>query len=84
MSSAESLEAQPAAARAAVARVLGIDPATLREDTPLPAIGWDSLARLCWTDAVGEAGWRVDALCAARATNLAELGQSLSADGSAR
>ena len=97
MSPAESPEAQPAAVRSrgsgeqsadatrlAVARVLGIDPSTLREDTPLAALGWDSLARICWADAVAEEGARVDAASAARATDLAGLAQCVIADGGTR
>ena len=45
----------------AVARVLGIDPADLRSDTPLIGLGWDSLSRVCWDDAMREAGYRSDA-----------------------
>ena len=51
-----SAEPQVLVARAAVARVLGIDPSTLRGDSPLVPLGWDSLACICWTDAIGEAG----------------------------
>lgn len=33
-----------------VARVLAVDPAALRDDTPLALLGWDSLARACLVD----------------------------------
>jgi len=94
MSSAESLAAQPAAlcsegsavrataaARRAVARVLGIEPSTLREDTPLLAVGWDSLARICWVDTVAEDGWRADSAVAGRAVTVADLAQCLRPGG---
>jgi hypothetical protein len=61
MTSAESIPGQPAAmaaARTALARVLGIDGDVARPDTPLSPLGWDSLARICWEDAMAEAGWR--------------------------
>ena len=50
---------QPAfdAVLAAVTRVLGAGCGGVRRDTPLALIGWDSLARLCWEDAMHEAGW---------------------------
>ena len=44
-----SAEPQVLVARAAVARVLGIDESTLRADSPLVPLGWDSLACVCWT-----------------------------------
>lgn len=41
----------------AVSRVLGVDRSIVRPDTPLASLGWDSLARVCWEDAVAESGW---------------------------
>ncbi|MGA0944390.1 MAG: acyl carrier protein [Candidatus Nanopelagicales bacterium] len=41
----------------AVSRVLGVDRSIVRPDTPLASLGWDSLARVCWEDAVTESGW---------------------------
>ena len=38
------------AARTAVARILGIDSAVLRDDTPLSSIGWCDEAWLCLAD----------------------------------
>lgn len=35
-----------------VGRVLGVDSATLRHDTPLALLGWDSLARVCLIDII--------------------------------
>jgi hypothetical protein len=93
MFTAESSMAQPAAlrsdgsqadpmdaAQAGVARVLGIDPATLRADTPLASLGWDSLARLCWADALAEDGWRSPADDVARAATIADLAGCLTRD----
>lgn len=63
MTSAESNPGQPAAitaARSALERVLGIDGGVVRADTPLAALGWDSLARICWEEAMDETGWRCD------------------------
>lgn len=70
--------AQPTAlpdALAAVARVLGIDAGGLRGDTPLAPLGWDSLAAICWHDAMAEAGWGCDVAQGSAATiaDLAEL-----------
>lgn len=45
------------AAVAALSRVLGIEASVLRGDSPLDALDWDSLARVCWTDAMAESGW---------------------------
>ena len=50
----------------ALARVLGVQATVLRADTPLSSIGWDSLARLCWEDAIAEAGWSCVAADSAR------------------
>ncbi len=69
-----------AAARVGVARVLGIDPSTLRADTPLLSLGWDSLARICWVDVLAEDGWRSPADVVARATTLADLAGCLTRD----
>lgn len=57
---AESRAGQPDAGPAAVAalgRVLGLEAALLRADTPLATLGWDSLARVCWEDAMDDLGW---------------------------
>lgn len=74
MSTAELADglAEPVA-RAAVARVLGVDAAALRADTPLKPLGWDSLACVCWSDAVVEAGWHADTAAASRASSVADL-----------
>lgn len=79
-----SAEPQVVVARAAVARVLGIDPLSLRADSPLVPLGWDSLACICWADAVGEAGWRCDAHAASRAASVSDLADCLTPDGSPR
>jgi hypothetical protein len=75
-----SAEPPISVARDAVARVLGLDTATLRADTPLAPLGWDSLACICWTDAVGEAGWRSDAAAALRAVTVSQLAACLVPD----
>lgn len=72
-----SAEPPVSIARDAVARVLGIDATTMRADTPLVSLGWDSLACICWSDAVGEAGWRSDAVAALRAASVADLASCL-------
>jgi len=72
-----SAEPPVSIARDAVARVLGIDAKTLRADTPLVSLGWDSLACICWSDAVGEAGWRSDPAAALRAASVADLASCL-------
>jgi aryl carrier-like protein len=72
-----SAELPVSIARDAVARVLGIDATTLRADTPLVSLGWDSLACICWSDAVGEAGWRSDSVAALRAASVADLASCL-------
>lgn len=72
-----SAEPPVSIARDAVARVLGIDATTLRADTPLVSLGWDSLACICWSDAVGEAGWRSDSVAALRAASVADLASCL-------
>jgi hypothetical protein len=72
-----SAELPVSIARDAVARVLGIDATTLRADTPLVSLGWDSLACVCWSDAVGEAGWRSDSVAALRAASVADLASCL-------
>jgi hypothetical protein len=66
MSSAES-------ALASVARVLGVEASGLRSDTPLAPLGWDSLAAVCWQDAMAEAGWITDARTVATAATIADL-----------
>ena len=35
---------------ASLGRVLGVDPAGIRDDTPLALLGWDALARVCLAD----------------------------------
>ena len=77
-----SAEPQVLVARAAVARVLGIDESTLRADSPLVPLGWDSLACVCWTDAVGQVGWRSDTGAASRASSVSELADCLTPAGS--
>ena len=72
-----SAELPVSIARDAVARVLGIDATTLRADTPLVSLGWDSLTCICWSDAVGEAGWRSDSVAALRAASVADLASCL-------
>lgn len=72
-----SAEPPVSIARDAVARVLGLDSTTLRADTPLRSLGWDSLACICWSDAVGEAGWRTDAAAVLRAVSVADLATCL-------
>ena len=52
-------------ARAAIARVLGVDPGILRRDTPLASLGWDSLARVCVEDALAESEWECRTLAMA-------------------
>ncbi len=59
MRPADSTVAEPSVGDvvgACVARVLGVDSAHLRRDTPLGPLGWDSLARVCLADALAEAG----------------------------
>ena len=88
LSGEPGLPAEPslsgAIARAAVARVLGIEVAALRADTPLAPLGWDSLACVCWTDAVIEAGWRSDSTSAARASSVGDLAACVLAPDGAR
>ncbi len=72
------------AARVGVARVLGIDPATLRADTPLSSLGWDSLARVCWVDAVTEDGWLSPADPVAQAATIGDLAGCLTRDEGTR
>jgi hypothetical protein len=48
-----------------LARVLGVDAALLRPDTPLIPLGWDSLARICLVDVLGEVGWECGSLATA-------------------
>ena len=77
-----SAEPQVLVARAAVARVLGIEESTLRADSPLVSLGWDSLACICWTDAVAQSGWRSDTGAASRAGSVADLADCLTPVGS--
>jgi hypothetical protein len=76
---------QPAATEpvlAAVARVVGVDTAGIRRDTPLATIGWDSLARLCWEEAMAEAGWRC--VVPATASTVGDLVDSCTPPGEAQ
>ena len=77
-----SAEPQVLVARAAVARVLGIEESTLRADSPLVPLGWDSLACVCWTDAVGQEGWTGDTGAASRAVSVSDLADCLPPVGS--
>lgn len=70
-----SPEPSAAVVLGAVARVLGLDAAGLRADTPLTGLGWDSLARLCWADAMREAGYRTDPAAMHRASCVGDLAQ---------
>ena len=75
--------AQPTAlphALAAVARVLGIDAGGLRGDTPLAPLGWDSLAAVCWQDAMDQAGWSCD-VTGRTAVTIADLAGSAFVNG---
>lgn len=49
----------------ALARVIGVDSALLRSDTPLDSLGWDSLARICTADVLTELGWECSTLAEA-------------------
>lgn len=49
-----------------MARVLGIDLGGVRADTPLSTLGWDSLARVCWEEAVADAGHQFTAVADAK------------------
>ena len=60
----------------AVARVLGIAASGLRADTPLAPLGWDSLAGMCWIDAMAEAGWSCDPIAVSRAACVGDLADS--------
>jgi hypothetical protein len=72
-----SAESPISVARDAVARVLGLDAETVRADTPLAPLGWDSLACICWADAVREAGWCSEAVPASRAVTVSQLAACL-------
>ncbi len=65
----------------AVARVLGIDASGLRADTPLAPLGWDSLAGMCWIDAMSEAGWSCDPIAVSRAVSVGDLADSAEREG---
>ncbi|MEY3733715.1 MAG: hypothetical protein RL347_1074 [Actinomycetota bacterium] len=56
MTSAEP-RLEGSAALASLARVLGVDPGVVRADTPLASLGWDSLARVCWEEAMADVGY---------------------------
>jgi hypothetical protein len=43
----------------AMGTVVGVDPDAMRSDTPLDAIGWDSLATICLEDSLASAGLAV-------------------------
>jgi hypothetical protein len=71
---------------AALGRVLDADPAILRPDTPLTALGVDSLARVCLTDAIAAAAERtwgqptlVPESVVAGAATVADLADGLTA-----
>lgn len=58
----------------ALARVLGLrSEGHLRADTPLAAVGVDSLGLLLLSDALAEEGWSLDDAAARRAVTLGEL-----------
>lgn len=58
MAAAESRELESArqAVMGSLGRVLGVDAADIRDDTPLVLLGWDALARLCLVDLLTESG----------------------------
>lgn len=74
-----SAEQAVSVARDAVGRVLGIDASALRADTPLTPLAWDSLACVCWSDAVAEAGWLSDSSALATASSIGDLAASITA-----
>jgi hypothetical protein len=43
----------------------------VRADTPLASLGWDSLARVCWEDAMDDLGWYCR--CADKAETVGDL-----------
>lgn len=58
----------------ALVRVLGLgSEAHLRADTPLAAVGVDSLALLLVSDALAQAGWSLDDSAARGAVTLGDL-----------
>lgn len=67
------------AIEAGIARVLGL-PGPLRGDTPLAAMGVDSLARILLADHCREAGWAVDEAGLEAARTVAEAADCLSGD----
>jgi hypothetical protein len=73
--------AVPPGAVDAVARVLGIDASGLRADTPLAPLGWDSLAGMCWIDAMSEAGWSCDPIAVSRAACVGDLADCAEREG---
>jgi hypothetical protein len=75
MTSAEP-RLQGSAALAALARVLGVDLGVVRADTPLASLGWDSLARVCWEEAMADLG---SSGTLASATSVATVGDLVAA-----
>jgi len=58
----------------ALRRVLGLSAeARLRADTPVAALGVDSLAVILLVDALDESGWTLDQAAARRATTVGDL-----------
>jgi len=58
----------------ALARVLGLSSeAHLRADTPVAALGVDSLAVILLIDALDDSGWALDPGAARRATTVGDL-----------
>jgi len=53
----------------------------LRADTPLAPLGWDSLAGMCWIDAMSEAGWSCDPIAVSRAASVGDLADSAEREG---
>ncbi len=63
----------------ALVRVLGLGSAAhLRADTPLSALGVDSLALILVTDALAQSGWSLDDSAARSAVTLGDLAASCS------
>lgn len=65
-----------------LARVLGLPSGgagALRPDTPLAALGVDSLALLCVADALADEGWLLDPQRARQARSLGDLRDSCGA-----
>ena len=62
---------------ASLGRVLGVDPAGIRDDTPLALLGWDALARVCLADLLAKSGVVVSVPPGVRA---AQVGAVMGAD----